>query len=53
MLRKRRNSYVPAVAGMVTVHERVVTPEPTYTYCRYVVFGADIAASASQSYWPL
>jgi hypothetical protein len=31
---KRRNSYVPEVVGIVTVHERVVTPLPTYVYCR-------------------
>jgi hypothetical protein len=28
LLRKRRNSYVPAVAGAATVHVRVVTPLP-------------------------
>ena len=27
---KSRNSYVPAVSGVVTVHVRVVTPVPTY-----------------------
>jgi hypothetical protein len=29
LLRKRRNSYVPAVDGAATVHVRVVTPLPT------------------------
>lgn len=30
LLSKSRNSYVPAVEGMLTVHVRVVTPAPTY-----------------------
>jgi len=32
--RKRRNSYVPAVVGIVTVQGREVTPGPTYVDCR-------------------
>ena len=29
LLTKRRNSYAPAVGGIVTVHVRLVTPVPT------------------------
>jgi len=32
--RSSRNSYVPGVVGIVTVHVRVVTPAPTHVHCR-------------------
>ena len=50
--RNSRNSYVPGVFGAVIVHVRVVTPPPTYVHCRYVLFGAEVAANASQSVAP-
>ena len=33
-LTNRRNSYVPAVSGIVTVHVRSVTPSPTQVHWR-------------------
>ncbi len=40
---------MPAAAGIVTVQVRVVTPDPTYVHCRYVVAAAPVGASDSQS----
>src|SRR5512134_2171070 len=44
LFRNRRNSYVPGVVGIVTVHVRVVTPAPTKVHVRNELFGAPTAA---------